>query len=339
MTAQTEGLTGTERRDVVRQVIRLLDEHYVFPEVATALAGRLSAGAAQAETAESAAGHLTADADLADFAAAVTADLQSVNGDKHLRLIHHAEPLPEDFGEDEVDLASIREWADATCGGVARAQRLPGNVGYLDLSPLLFPPAVAGDALGWAMSLLAGAEALLIDLRRCLGGDPTMVALACSYLLDHEPVELSGLYDRTSDRVRQIWTVPHLPGRRFGGTKPVYVLTGTTTFSGAEHLAYDLQQLGRAMVVGTRTRGGAHPRRGFRVHPHLEATIPVARSVSPLTGGNWEGNGVIPDVAVPETDAHRVAYQQALAHVVTSGSARPDVLAEARAATEAPVEF
>jgi hypothetical protein len=335
----TQGLNSTERRDVVRQVILLLDEHYVFPEVATALAGRLCADGADADAAQAAADDLTADADLAAFAAAVTADLQSVNGDKHLRLVHHAEPLPEGFGHDDVDLASIREWADATCGGVAQAQRLPGNVGYLDLSPLLFPPSVAGDAIGWAMSLLAGAEALLIDLRRCLGGDPAMVALACSYLMDDEPVELSGVYDRASDRVRQIWTLPHVPGRRFGGTKPVYVLTSATTFSGAEHLVYDLQQLGRATVVGERTRGGAHPRRGFRVHPHLEATIPVARSVSPVTGGNWEGSGIAPDVAAPDVQAHRVAYQHALAHILTRGTARPDVLAEARAAVEAPVEF
>lgn len=329
MTTHTEGLTGAERRDIVRQVIRLLDEHYVFPDVATALAGRLSA--TDGETA--------VDADLAAFAAAVTTELQSVNGDKHLRLVHHAEPLPEGFGEDEVDVAWMREWADATCGGVARAQRLPGNVGYLDVSPLLFPPVVAADALGWAMSLLAGTEALLVDVRHCLGGDPAMVALACSYLLDHEPVELSGVYDRATDRVRQTWTLPHVPGRRFGGTKPVYVLTAATTFSGAEHLAYDLQQLGRATVVGERTRGGAHPRRGFRVHQHLEATIPVARSVSPLTGGNWEGGGVGPDVAVPAADAPRTAYRLALAHILNRGTARPDVLAEARAAVEAPVEF
>ncbi|MGI8691709.1 MAG: S41 family peptidase [Geodermatophilaceae bacterium] len=47
----------------------------------------------------------------------------------------------------------------------------------------------------------------------------------------------------------------------------MYVLTSGATFSGGEALAYDLQQLGRATVVGERTRGGAHPRRGFRVQP------------------------------------------------------------------------
>jgi hypothetical protein len=326
----------TERGHVVRQLIRLLDEHYVFPEVAAALAGPLSArvgdDAAVGEPAEAD----RADGDVAAFAEAVTGDLQSVNGDKHLRLIHHAEPLPERYGEDDADMAQMRQWADATCGGVARVQRLAGNVGYLDLSPVLFPPAVAGDALACAMSLLSGTEALLVDLRRCLGGDPAMVALACSYLFDGDPVELSGVYDRATDRINQLWTLPHLPGRRFGGTRPVYLLTGATTFSGAEHVAYDLQQLGRATVVGGRTRGGAHPRRGFRVHPHLEATIPVARSVSPLSGGNWEGTGVLPDVAVPEADAPRVGYRLALDHVLAAGTADADVLAEARSAGDDP---
>ena len=77
------------------------------------------------------------------------------------------------------------------------------------------------------------------------------------------------------------------------------MLTSATTFSGGEELSYDLQQLARATIVGERTRGGAHPREGFRVHPHLQATILVARGVSPASGTNWEGTGVTPDIEVP----------------------------------------
>ena len=330
-------MDGNERDEVVRRLIELLDEHYVFPEVAAALAGpltaRLADGSASTASAASADGAVT---DLAAFAAAVTGDLQSVNGDRHLRLIHHARPLPERHGEDDADLAEIRGWAESTCGGVARVQRLAGNIGYLDLSPVLFPPSVAGAAVDSAMSLLSGCEALLVDLRRCLGGDPTMVALVCSYLFDDEPVELSGIYHRDTDRVAQLWTLPHLPGRRFGATRPVCLLTSAATFSGAEHLAYDLRELGRATVVGERTRGGAHPRRGFRVHDHLEATIPVARAVSPLTGGNWEGTGVEPHVAVPAEEAARAAYRLARDGVRPARTARPDVLDEARAADDDP---
>jgi C-terminal processing protease CtpA/Prc len=81
------------------------------------------------------------------------------------------------------------------------------------------------------------------------------------------------------------------------------VLTGATTFSGGEQLSYDLQQLGRATIIGERTRGGANAREGFRVHPHLEATISVAEAVHPKTGTNWEGTGVTPDIQATAAQA------------------------------------
>jgi C-terminal processing protease CtpA/Prc len=77
-------------------------------------------------------------------------------------------------------------------------------------------------------------------------------------------------------------------------------------------LAYDLQQLGRATLVGERTGGGAHPRIGVRVHPHLEFTVPVARPVNPVSGTNWEGTGVVPDVEVPAADALDIAHRRLL---------------------------
>jgi len=113
----------------------------------------------------------------------------------------------------------------------------------------------------------------------------------------------------------------------------VYVLTSGATFSGGEALAYDLQRLGRATVVGERTRGGAHPRRGFRVHAHLEATIPVARAVSPISGSNWEGSGLTADVEVPADVALETAYRRALNDVTERvADAQPSTVEEARRA-------
>lgn len=105
--------------------------------------------------------------------------------------------------------------------------------------------------------------------------------------------------------------------------KPVYVLTGSATFSGGEELAYDLQQLGRATVVGERTRGGAHPRTGFRAHPHLELTVPVARPVHAVSGTNWEGTGVAPGVEAPATQARDTAYRMALESLLAADPQRP----------------
>jgi len=154
-----------------------------------------------------------------------------------------------------------------------------------------------------------------------------MVTFLISYLWDRDPAQLSGLRERHDNVPRQTWTLPYVPGRRFGKDKPVYVLTSAITFSGGEQLSYDLQQLGRATIVGETTRGGANPREGFRVHPHLEATISVATAVSPQTGGNWEGTGVTPDIQTTADRARDTAYQRALQDVITAGGA---AAAEAR---------
>jgi hypothetical protein len=299
----------TELAGVVDQVRALVEEHYIFPEVAAKVSGVLAAGLAGGRY----------PADPPALAAAVTADLQSVNGDKHLRLLYHEEAIPPSRpGDDAEEYAAMARWADQTCGGVACAQRLPGHVGYLDLRPVLFPTVLAAEAMTAAMSLLATADALIIDLRNCLGGEPSMVTFLISYLWDRDPAQLSGLRERKDNLLRQAWTLPYVPGRRFGKDKPVYVLTSAATFSGGEQLSYDLQQLGRATIVGEPTRGGAHAREGFRVHPHLEATISVAAAVNPKTGGNWEGTGVTPDIQATADRARDVAYERALQDVITA---------------------
>lgn len=273
----------------MQQLTQLVTENYVFPEVGAEVGRLLARGTAE--------GRYAGAADEASLAALVTQDLQSVNGDKHLRLLYSADEVPDD-GDESAEVTALTRWADRTSGGIARVERLDGNIGYLDLRPVLFPPSIAGDAAVAAMTLVAPTDALIVNLRHCLGGDPAMVALLCSYLLGDEPVHLIDFYERAGSQIRQSWTLPYTPGRRFGASKPVYLLTSATSFSGAEELSYDLQQLGRASVVGERTRGGAHPREGFRVDPHLQATIPVARAVSPVSGTNWEGTGVTPDIEV-----------------------------------------
>jgi hypothetical protein len=299
--------------DVVSKVRALLEAHYVFPDIAAAVSGVLAEGLA--------AGRYPSGAP--QLAAAVTADLQSVNGDKHLRLQYRDEALPArtlQRGDDAGEIAFFARWADRACGGVACAQRLEGNIGYLDLQPILFPAAISGEVVTAAMSLVATTDALILDLRRCLGGEDGMTAFVASYLWDHNRVQLSGSRERRDTAPRQLWTLPYVPGRRFGKAKPVYVLTSATTFSAGEHLSYDLQQLGRASVIGERTRGGAHSREGFPVHPHLEATISVAESVSPVTGGNWEGTGVRPDIEVSASQARDTAYRLALQAVIAAGT-------------------
>jgi C-terminal processing protease CtpA/Prc len=90
------------------------------------------------------------------------------------------------------------------------------------------------------------------------------------------------------------------------------VLTSGRTFSGGEDFAYTLQALGRATVVGETTGGGAHPTRGFPISAAVHIGIPFARSVNPVTGTNWQGTGVVPDVPADAERAYDVAYARAL---------------------------
>ena len=310
---------------VVQEVQALAEARYVYPSVGAQVAQVLATGLAEGRY----------PADERRLAEAVTADLQSVNGDKHLRLLYHDQPIGHrEPGDDAEEYAAVARWAQQTCGGVASVQRLAGNVGYLDLQPILFPAVIGGELITAAMNLLAATEGLIIDVRQCLGGEPAMVAFLISYLWDHDPVQLTGLQERQDDRPRQSWTLPYVPGRRFGRAKPVYALTSATTFSGGEQLAYDLQQLRRAVIIGETTRGGGHAREGFRVGPHLEATISVAAAVNPVSGTSWEGTGVTPDIHTPAAQARDDAYRLALEQVVAADGPQA---AEARSALAAPL--
>lgn len=309
---------------VVHEVQALVEARYVYPGIGAQVAQVLATGLAEGRY----------PADERGLAEAVTADLQSVNGDKHLRLLHHDQPIGHrEPGDDADEYATVARWAQQTCAGVASVQRMAGNVGYLDLQPILFPAVISGELITAAMGLVAGTGALIIDVRQCLGGEPAMVAFLISYLWDHDPAQLTGLQERQDDRPRQSWTLPYVPGRRFGKTKPVYALTSAATFSGGEQLAYDLQQLRRAVIIGETTRGGGHAREGFRVGPHLEVTISVAAAVNPVSGTSWEGTGVTPDIHTPAAQARDKAHRLALEQVAATGGPQA---AEARSALTAP---
>ncbi|MER7667126.1 S41 family peptidase [Kitasatospora sp. NPDC096128] len=280
----TTSLPALDVAAVVESIADLVRENYVFPDAARQLADLLRSRSAEdsyrTESAE-------------ELAEAVTADLRSVNGDLHLALKHHAVPVPREQGA--AALAAMRREFDASLGGVPRVELLDGGVAVLEIGPKMFPLEGAAQPLAAALSLVAPARALILDLRRNTGGDPDTVAFVCGYLLDGR-THLNTMLSRQGDVAEQSWTPPFVPGARFGSSKPLYVLTSGNTFSAGEELAYDLQQLGRAETVGEATRGGAHPRDGWTVHPHLELSVPVARAVNPVSGTNWEGTGVQPDV-------------------------------------------
>jgi C-terminal processing protease CtpA/Prc len=159
---------------------------------------------------------------------------------------------------------------------VRRVELLPGNVGLIELT--IIPEASSGaPALTAVMRLVEHTDALILDLRETRGGSPDGVVLLASYFFAGGDVHLTDFFEGPSGPPRQFWTYAHLPGPRYLD-RAVYILTSSSTFSGGEALAYDLQASGRATVVGEVTRGGAHPSIMVPLGDHIELRLPVARS-------------------------------------------------------------
>lgn len=241
--------------------------------------------------------------DDAAFADAVTAAMHAATKDQHLRLFYSAKPVPEPKNglPTPAEIAARQAELREAGYGIERVERLPGNIGYLKTT-FFAPAGDAGPAIAAAMTLLAHTDALIVDLRDNDGGAADCVPLVASYLFD-ERARLGDLYRREDDATEQQWTYPAVAGERFGGNKPVYVLTGKATFSAAEGLAFALKNLKRATIVGETTRGGAHPARIKRIDDHYALMVPVSTVRDAVTGKDWEGVGVAPDVPVPAARA------------------------------------
>jgi C-terminal processing protease CtpA/Prc len=116
---------------------------------------------------------------------------------------------------------------------------------------------------------------------------------------------------RRDGTTTQFWTAAWLPGARYVD-KPLFVLTAARTFSAPESFAYELQQTKRATIVGEVTGGGAHSGAWFPIDDRFSLFVPLSRYVSAVSGGDWEGTGVQPDVVCRESEALERAHRLAL---------------------------
>jgi C-terminal processing protease CtpA/Prc len=307
--------------DVIDEALTLLCDKYIFPDKAEAAAAAIRRRRQAGEY---------DGLDEEKLAERLTAALFEVCADKHLRVRIRDAELHAALTMEEM-VAAYRESVKHANYGIARVERLDGNIGYLDLRQVT-EASVGGRAIAAAMELVSHTEALIIDLRKNRGGSPNGVAFWLSYLFRDDETLLNTIYDGESGNTRQFWSLAYLPGERYAD-RPVSVLISDSTFSAGEEFCYNLQALERATLIGRTTRGGAHPTQFFPITPTLEITVPLARSVNPVTGGNWEGTGVVPDIDVPAGEAFTVAYRRALEHVLAAETPA-SVQAEARTALQ-----
>jgi tetratricopeptide (TPR) repeat protein len=289
-TSQAQPLTSLYKKNILHKVDSVIEAKYIFAdrakEYAEKFRKRYSSGAYDAYT------------DAEEFAEKVRADLVAITHDQHtnFRVIK-----PSDVGEKAesplhhpVRYYRLRMKEHT---GFTKLKWIEGRIGYLELRRFNML-GEAREMLGVAMKFLAGADAIIIDIRENSGG---MGDFLSSYFLPH-PTQLTGTYYREGNTTQESWTSGAIEGERMLDV-PLFLLTSKKTFSAAEYFAYDMKVRKRATLIGDTTKGGANDTEHFRLDDQFEMYLSVGMGINPVTKTNWEGVGVIPDVFVSASSA------------------------------------
>lgn len=274
-------LSPAERAASIEGIVHILNQQYVFPgtalKVSTVLLQQEQNGALADITTQE------------QFVEKVGALMRQHSGDGHLNLALIAEQGGGSYRLKETEERKINNFA------FEQARILPGNVGYLKLHK--FWQADEAHKVGHAaLVFLSHSDHIVIDLRDSGGGSPQLV----QYLVSHfvpEGTLLWELLDRNGKSTEQIRSLA-VPDSERLKTKPLYILQSDGLVSAGEIFSYTLQQLGRAVVIGETSAGLAHYTGAAQVNDWLFVRIPMYRPVNPVTGTNFEGVGVEPNIKV-----------------------------------------
>jgi hypothetical protein len=312
-------ISARENREVVLALAAVLRERFAFRERGIAAAREIEAleqrGAfREARTA-------------AELLSLIDQQVKPIVDDRHFRARYFGPELVASFSDappSAEDIEAFHEEVRLRGGEIPEVRWLSGNVGYLRIR-MFFDAAPSAEKLASAMAMLAHTGALIVDVRGSPGGEPAGVANVIGHFVSARTptVHMSGGDLPASGRT--FYAEPRSPAYT---DKPLYVLVDQGTGSGAEEFAYDLQALKRATLFGETTAGAATPG-GYRPLAHgFVAFIPMQIVANTITGTNWEGVGVVPDVSVPAAEALTRAHRLALEAIVKDAQGVQRAIAE-----------
>lgn len=189
--------------------------------------------------------------------------------------------------------------------GLTEMKLLPGNVRYVRYDGFAWTGDESKAAIDAAMAFLRDGDAAIIDLRGNGGGSPEAVRRLTSYFVP-AGTPLVTFHMRKDAPTKS--TSEAIPGGQLG--MPLYVLTSGRAASAAEEFVSHVSRLGFGTLVGETTAGAAYRNEYFPLPGGYLISVSVGYPELP-EGGNWEGTGVKPKIAVPVDKALDRAQQEA----------------------------
>ena len=307
---QRSELTPRQREEIVTAAAQTVEENFYDSERGAIIAGELR-NALQSGGFD--------DADSTDAVADALTQLLHVH-DNHFTVRRAPPGLPQ--GDSEPDPDGQQAWLDAmarTNYGFREVSILPGNVGYIDMREFA-PAQLGGDTALAALNFVENTDAVIFDMRQNRGGAPSMVQFLISHFLDpDEETVINTFVSSARDYPSELPALAWLPGEARPAV-PLYVLTSGRTGSAGEAFPYHLQAMERATIVGETTYGAGNPG-GFFPLPHgLAVFVSTGSARNPITGTNWEGTGVIPDVETPAEAALDAALSLAYSAILETAT-------------------
>ena len=165
--------------------------------------------------------------------------------------------------------------------------------------PLITPPLKLFTTPSTTRST-PGVEGLVFDLRGNGGGLLTSVTGMLDFLLPE-----GDLVSRTDKEGKT--TVMYTSGASCIDL-PMAVLVNGSTASAAELFACDLQEYGVAVVVGTQTYGKGVMQTTYELSDGSSLTL-TTDYYNPMSGQNYNGEGVTPDIVVEMTEEEQENYR------------------------------
>lgn len=311
--AAAQTLDREAQREVVSHLETALRENYVFPDRIPTITAELDRRV-QSEPIEG-----------EQFAASLAQGLVKSSDDLHFSVAFDPAEVAADrqADADEEETTQVQRDSERAANfGFRDVRRLDGGLAYIRFD-FFADPQYAQETAAGAMRFAEGAKGLIIDLRYNNGGVLELAQFLMSYLYPAGKEQKFFDYYYSDDGVRvdrSQWSLAAVPGQRSADI-PVVVLTGSTSFSAAEWMAFSLQKLGRATVIGEQTSGGAHPVTRVPIDDRFMLQVPFGQIRDPVDGQDFEGVGVTPDLVVPGSTAFLAAQKFLLQPQAEAGDA------------------